>query len=77
MSGIPDGTQLKLGQLVLYSIICVLQEYRCLTQRPECPAQVWVFLACVFFFLGLYSEAEEAASKGTCTTEGNQSFIRT
>uniref|UniRef100_A0A674MFB4 Intraflagellar transport protein 56 n=1 Tax=Takifugu rubripes TaxID=31033 RepID=A0A674MFB4_TAKRU len=42
-----------------------MEEYRSLTQRPECPAQVWVFLACVFFFLGLYSEAEEAASKGT------------
>ncbi|XP_056891670.1 intraflagellar transport protein 56 isoform X3 [Takifugu flavidus] len=40
-----------------------MEEYRSLTQRPECPAQVWVFLACVFFFLGLYSEAEEAASK--------------
>lgn len=43
----------------------MLQEYTCLTQRPDCPAQVWVFLACVFFFLGLYREAEEAASKGT------------
>uniref|UniRef100_A0A674MVC7 Intraflagellar transport protein 56 n=1 Tax=Takifugu rubripes TaxID=31033 RepID=A0A674MVC7_TAKRU len=42
-----------------------MEEYRSLRQRPECPAQVWVFLACVFFFLGLYSEAEEAASKGT------------
>uniref|UniRef100_A0A674MTP0 Intraflagellar transport protein 56 n=1 Tax=Takifugu rubripes TaxID=31033 RepID=A0A674MTP0_TAKRU len=40
-----------------------MEEYRSLRQRPECPAQVWVFLACVFFFLGLYSEAEEAASK--------------
>uniref|UniRef100_H3DJH0 Intraflagellar transport protein 56 n=1 Tax=Tetraodon nigroviridis TaxID=99883 RepID=H3DJH0_TETNG len=40
-----------------------MEEYTCLTQRPDCPAQVWVFLACVFFFLGLYKEAEEAASK--------------
>ena len=44
---------------------CVLQEYTCLTQKPDCPPPVWVFLACVFFFLGLYREAEEAASKGT------------
>lgn len=32
--------------------------------NPDCPAQVWVFLACALFFLGLYNEAEEAASKG-------------
>lgn len=32
--------------------------------KPDCPAQVWVFLACALFFLGLYNEAEEAASKG-------------
>uniref|UniRef100_A0A7N6B0C0 Intraflagellar transport protein 56 n=1 Tax=Anabas testudineus TaxID=64144 RepID=A0A7N6B0C0_ANATE len=35
-----------------------------LTMKPECPAEVWVYLACSLFFLGLYKEAEEAASKG-------------
>lgn len=35
-----------------------------MTMKPECPAEVWVFLACALFFLGLYKEAEEAASKG-------------
>lgn len=40
------------------------QEYKSLTMKPECPAEVWVHLACSLFFLGLYKEAEEAASKG-------------
>lgn len=35
-----------------------------MTNKPECPAEVWVYLACALFFLGLYKEAEEAASKG-------------
>lgn len=40
------------------------QEYKSLTSKPECPEQVWVYLACALFFLGLYKEAEDAASKG-------------
>lgn len=32
--------------------------------KPDCAAEVWVYLACAMFFLGLYKEAEEAASKG-------------
>ncbi|XP_076027151.1 intraflagellar transport protein 56 isoform X1 [Genypterus blacodes] len=40
-----------------------MEEYKSLTVRPECPADVWVYLACVMFFLGLYKDAEEAASK--------------
>uniref|UniRef100_A0A7N6B1B3 Intraflagellar transport protein 56 n=1 Tax=Anabas testudineus TaxID=64144 RepID=A0A7N6B1B3_ANATE len=41
-----------------------MEEYKSLTMKPECPAEVWVYLACSLFFLGLYKEAEEAASKG-------------
>uniref|UniRef100_A0A8C3B117 Intraflagellar transport protein 56 n=1 Tax=Cyclopterus lumpus TaxID=8103 RepID=A0A8C3B117_CYCLU len=40
-----------------------MEEYKSLTMKPECPAEVWVFLACALFLLGLYKEAEEAASK--------------
>ncbi|KAM6941743.1 intraflagellar transport protein 56 isoform 2-T2 [Lycodopsis pacificus] len=40
-----------------------MEEYKSLTMKPECLAEVWVFLACALFFLGLYEEAEEAASK--------------
>ncbi|XP_034044353.1 intraflagellar transport protein 56 [Thalassophryne amazonica] len=40
-----------------------MEEYKSLTMKPECPAEVWVFLACALFFLGLYKEAEEAVSK--------------
>uniref|UniRef100_A0A673WV11 Intraflagellar transport protein 56 n=1 Tax=Salmo trutta TaxID=8032 RepID=A0A673WV11_SALTR len=35
-----------------------------LTLRLEEPGEVWVYLACTQFFLGLYREAEEAANKG-------------
>uniref|UniRef100_A0A3B4YLA1 Intraflagellar transport protein 56 n=1 Tax=Seriola lalandi dorsalis TaxID=1841481 RepID=A0A3B4YLA1_SERLL len=40
-----------------------MEEYKSLTMNPDCPAEVWVYLACALFFLGLYKEAEEAASK--------------
>lgn len=29
------------------------------------PPEVWVYLGCVMFFLGMYKEAEEACTKGT------------
>uniref|UniRef100_A0A3Q0RLS3 Intraflagellar transport protein 56 n=1 Tax=Amphilophus citrinellus TaxID=61819 RepID=A0A3Q0RLS3_AMPCI len=40
-----------------------MEEYKSMTMKSECPAEVWVYLACALFFLGLYKEAEEAASK--------------
>ncbi|XP_046899523.1 intraflagellar transport protein 56 isoform X2 [Hypomesus transpacificus] len=40
-----------------------MEEYRSLTVSPDSPEEVWVLLACTLFFLGLYREAEEAASK--------------
>nr|XP_046167806.1 intraflagellar transport protein 56-like isoform X2 [Oncorhynchus gorbuscha]XP_046167807.1 intraflagellar transport protein 56-like isoform X2 [Oncorhynchus gorbuscha] len=40
-----------------------MEEYRALTLRLEEPGEVWVYLACTQFFLGLYREAEEAANK--------------
>uniref|UniRef100_A0A671RQM0 Intraflagellar transport protein 56 n=1 Tax=Sinocyclocheilus anshuiensis TaxID=1608454 RepID=A0A671RQM0_9TELE len=52
-----------------------MEEYKALTLRPECPVEVWVYLGCLLFFLGLYKEAEEAALKGLsshtihCSTE--------
>uniref|UniRef100_A0A4W5RVA1 Intraflagellar transport protein 56 n=2 Tax=Salmoninae TaxID=504568 RepID=A0A4W5RVA1_9TELE len=44
-----------------------MEEYRALTLRLEEPGEVWVYLACTQFFLGLYREAEEAANKGEQT----------
>uniref|UniRef100_A0A6Q2ZQC7 Intraflagellar transport protein 56 n=1 Tax=Esox lucius TaxID=8010 RepID=A0A6Q2ZQC7_ESOLU len=41
-----------------------MEEYRALTLRLEDPGELWVYLACTLFFLGLYREAEEAANKG-------------
>uniref|UniRef100_A0A8C8F5R7 Intraflagellar transport protein 56 n=1 Tax=Oncorhynchus tshawytscha TaxID=74940 RepID=A0A8C8F5R7_ONCTS len=40
-----------------------MEEYRALTLRLEESGEVWVYLACTQFFLGLYREAEEAANK--------------
>ncbi|KAK7929895.1 hypothetical protein WMY93_006290 [Mugilogobius chulae] len=40
-----------------------MEEYKSLTVQSDCPLEVWVYLACAMFFLGLYKEAEEAASK--------------
>ncbi|XP_077428121.1 intraflagellar transport protein 56 [Vanacampus margaritifer] len=40
-----------------------MEEYKALTVKPDCPPDVWVYLGCAMFFLGLYKEAEEAALK--------------
>ncbi|KAJ0047304.1 hypothetical protein NL108_005124, partial [Boleophthalmus pectinirostris] len=40
-----------------------MEEYKSLTRQADCPLEVWVYMACAMFFLGLYKEAEEAASK--------------
>ncbi|KAL0993062.1 hypothetical protein UPYG_G00102740 [Umbra pygmaea] len=40
-----------------------MKEYKTLTEKPECHPDVWVYLACTLFFLGLYKEAEEASLK--------------
>nr|XP_057938304.1 intraflagellar transport protein 56 [Doryrhamphus excisus] len=41
-----------------------MEEYKTMTMKPDCPPDVWVYLGCAMFFLGLYKEAEEAALKG-------------
>uniref|UniRef100_A0A673W9P6 Intraflagellar transport protein 56 n=1 Tax=Salmo trutta TaxID=8032 RepID=A0A673W9P6_SALTR len=40
-----------------------MEEYKALTDKPDCRPDVWVYLACTLFFLGLYKEAEEASRK--------------
>ncbi|XP_076866288.1 intraflagellar transport protein 56-like isoform X7 [Brachyhypopomus gauderio] len=42
-----------------------LKEYKAMTEKPDCKADVWVYLACTLFFLGLYKEAQQAALKGS------------
>uniref|UniRef100_A0A8C2IJ90 Intraflagellar transport protein 56 n=1 Tax=Cyprinus carpio TaxID=7962 RepID=A0A8C2IJ90_CYPCA len=42
------------------------------SSQPECPVEVWVYLGCSLFFLGLYKEAEEAALKGPKTQLQNR-----
>ncbi|KAM4671325.1 intraflagellar transport protein 56 isoform 1-T1 [Amazona ochrocephala] len=40
-----------------------LEEYEALTKQPACNPNVWVNLACTYFFLGMYTQAEQAALK--------------
>ncbi|NXG32572.1 IFT56 protein, partial [Dromaius novaehollandiae] len=40
-----------------------LEEYEALTKKPACNPSVWVNLACTYFFLGMYTQAEQAALK--------------
>ncbi|KPP65277.1 hypothetical protein Z043_116317, partial [Scleropages formosus] len=42
-----------------------MEVYKSLILKPGCPVEVWVYLACTLFFLGMYKEAEEAALKGS------------
>uniref|UniRef100_A0A3P8ZWS5 Intraflagellar transport protein 56 n=1 Tax=Esox lucius TaxID=8010 RepID=A0A3P8ZWS5_ESOLU len=40
-----------------------MEGYKAMTKKPDCHPDVWVYLACTLFFLGLYKEAEEASLK--------------
>nr|XP_033789287.1 intraflagellar transport protein 56 isoform X1 [Geotrypetes seraphini] len=40
-----------------------MEEYESISKREVCNPDVWVNLACTYFFLGMYKEAEEAATK--------------
>lgn len=40
------------------------EEYMFLTQQPTCDLEMWTNLACCYFYLGMYQEAEMAAQKG-------------
>ncbi|XP_059496769.1 intraflagellar transport protein 56 isoform X2 [Stegostoma tigrinum] len=40
-----------------------MEEYEALTKNEDCHPDVWVNLACTYFFLGMYKEAEEAGMK--------------
>ncbi|XP_058493513.1 intraflagellar transport protein 56-like [Solea solea] len=52
-----------------------MEEYQSLTRDPECPAEVWAYLACSLFFLGLYKEAEEAACKAPVSPLQNRLLL--
>ncbi|XP_077462331.1 intraflagellar transport protein 56 [Stigmatopora argus] len=40
-----------------------MEVYKLLTEKPDCLPDVWVYLGCTMFLLGLYKEAEEASLK--------------
>ncbi|ESO84728.1 hypothetical protein LOTGIDRAFT_221830 [Lottia gigantea] len=41
-----------------------MEEYERLTKRGNCQPDVWTFLACAYFFLGMYPQAQKAVEKG-------------
>ena len=40
-----------------------IQEYEVLSQRASCTPDVWGNLACCYFMLGMYAEADSATEK--------------
>uniref|UniRef100_A0A2R8PLU0 Intraflagellar transport protein 56 n=1 Tax=Callithrix jacchus TaxID=9483 RepID=A0A2R8PLU0_CALJA len=42
-----------------------LEEYENATKEENCNSEVWVNLACTYFFLGMYKQAEEAGFKAS------------
>uniref|UniRef100_A0A8B9QY12 Intraflagellar transport protein 56 n=1 Tax=Anas platyrhynchos TaxID=8839 RepID=A0A8B9QY12_ANAPL len=48
-----------------------LEEYEALTKKTDCNPDVWVNLACTYFFLGMYTQAEQAALKGEIVFQRN------
>ena len=47
-------------------MVVAYQEYLALTKSEACHPDVWVNLACCYFFLGMYKEGDEVAEKGRC-----------
>ncbi|KAJ8319242.1 hypothetical protein KUTeg_004333 [Tegillarca granosa] len=41
-----------------------MEEYERLTKKDSCHPDVWTNLACCYFFLGMYPEADEASQRG-------------
>ena len=36
-----------------------------MTKSESCSTEVWINLACCYFMLGMYQEADQTAQKGT------------
>lgn len=55
----------------------LLQEYEALTKKTDCNPDVWVNLACTYFFLGMYTQAEQAALKGEMYVSHGKNYLLT
>ena len=44
-----------------------VQEYEKLSKREGTDPNVWTYLGCCYFMLGMYQEADKVAQKGTST----------
>ncbi|KFM78403.1 Tetratricopeptide repeat protein 26, partial [Stegodyphus mimosarum] len=41
-----------------------MEEYNKILQKEDAPAEVWTYLGCCYFYLGMYKEADAAVTKG-------------
>ncbi|GIY25285.1 intraflagellar transport protein 56 [Caerostris extrusa] len=41
-----------------------MEEYNHILKSPEVPPEVWTYLGCCYFYLGMYKEADAAVNKG-------------
>ncbi|XP_042909705.1 intraflagellar transport protein 56 [Parasteatoda tepidariorum] len=42
-----------------------MEEYTRILKKPDVPLEVWTFIACCYFYLGMYKEADTAVAKGS------------
>ena len=56
-------------KLIVHGICFLSQEFERMTKRDGVHPDVWTNLACCYFFLGMYPEADEAAAKGKFWSE--------
>ncbi|KAJ3188291.1 Intraflagellar transport protein 56 [Gaertneriomyces sp. JEL0708] len=49
-----------------------MQTYQAMLQDPKCDPVISLYLACCYFFLGMYGEADEAAKKGPASKLQNR-----
>uniref|UniRef100_A0A2K5EYL5 Intraflagellar transport protein 56 n=1 Tax=Aotus nancymaae TaxID=37293 RepID=A0A2K5EYL5_AOTNA len=54
-----------LSQRDFTGAITLLEEYENATKEENCNSEVWVNLACTYFFLGMYKQAEAAGFKAS------------
>jgi len=40
------------------------QEYEKITKKDSCYPDIWTYLGCCYFMLGMYTEAEKSAEMG-------------
>jgi len=51
--------------ILLYLVLIYMnQEYEKITKKDSCYPDIWTYLGCCYFMLGMYTEAEKSAEMG-------------